>query len=107
MYPGSKRLQVFAGFEPNRLSRRDVHFGAGPRIPSDARLPRFDGEYSKAAQLNPIVGFQSVLHTIKDSVYSLFRLRFADARAFNDLIDEIEFNHFRPPMNNMCLLSLL
>jgi hypothetical protein len=103
MGPWSERLQVFAGLEPNCLSGRDVHFGAGTWIPSDARLPRFYGEYAKAAQLNPVVGFQSVLHTVENGIHSLLRLCFADARSFNDLIDEIEFDHFAPPMNKNVL----
>jgi hypothetical protein len=99
MNPGLTRLQVLAGLEPNSFSGRDVHFGASSRIPSDTRFPRFYREDAKAAQLNPIVGLQSVLHTVENRVHRLFCFRFADARAFDDLINEIEFYHFAPPMN--------
>jgi hypothetical protein len=100
MDPGLKRLQVLARLEPNSFSGRDVHFGASARIPADARFSRFYRKDAKAAQLNPIVGFQSVLHTVEDRVHRLFCFCFTDARTFDDLINEIEFYHFAPPMNN-------
>jgi hypothetical protein len=98
MYPRSERLQVLAGLESNGLTGGNVHFGAGSGIPSDSRFPRLHREDAKAPKLNPIVGFQSVLHTVEYRVYRLFRFRFADACAFNDLINEIEFYHFAPPV---------
>ena len=89
-----KRLQVFAGLETHSLSGRDVDFGTSAGIPTDSRFSRFDREDAKASQLNPIVSLESVLHAIENRVDGLFRFRFADSRSLDDLIYEIEFDHW-------------
>jgi hypothetical protein len=88
-----QRLQVFAGFEPHGLSRRDVHLRTGSRIPADAGLTRLYREYTKTAQLNPIIRFQGILHAIEYGIDGLLGLGFADTRPLDDLIDKIEFDH--------------
>src|SRR4051812_10284665 len=35
-------LKVFPGLEPNRASRRDAHFLAGPGVAADSAFPRLD-----------------------------------------------------------------
>jgi hypothetical protein len=89
-----ERLQVLAWLEAHGFAGRDVHFGTGSGIPSNAGLSWLDGEYAKASQFNPIVGLEGVLHAIEDGVYSLFRFRLAHTRSLYDLIDEIEFDHW-------------
>src|SRR5712691_95004 len=89
-----QRLQVFAWLKPNSLSWRDVHFGTGTRVPADAGLPRLDRKYAEAAQLDPIVGLEGILHTVEDRIHCLFRLCLAHSRPLYDLIHEIEFNHW-------------
>jgi hypothetical protein len=89
-----ERLQVLAWLEAHRLAGRDVDFRTGSGIPSNAGLPWLDGEYAKASQFNPIVGFEGVFHAIKDGVYSLLCFRLAYTRSLYDLIDEIEFDHW-------------
>jgi hypothetical protein len=88
-----QRLQVFARLKPHGLSWRDIYFGTGSGIASDAGLARFDGKYAKASQFNPIVRFQGIFHAIKDGIDGLFSLRLADACPLNDLIDKVEFDH--------------
>jgi len=86
-------LQVFAGLEPHCLSGRDVHFGTCSRISPDPSLAGLYRKHPKAAQLNPIVSFQGIFHAVEDGIHGLFRLRLANTRALDDLIDEVEFDH--------------
>ena len=92
-----QRLQVFAGLEAYGLSGRDVYFRTGTRVPADAGFPRFHRKHAKAAQLDPIVGLEGVLHAIEDRIDRLFRFRLAYSRPLNDLIHKIEFDHWEPP----------
>jgi hypothetical protein len=89
-----ERLQVLARLEPNGLSGRDIYFRSGSGVPADARLTRLDRKYAKAAQLNPIIGLQGIFHAIEDGVYRLFRFCLAHSRPLNNLIHEIEFDHW-------------
>jgi hypothetical protein len=91
---GLERLQVFARLEPNGLSGRDIHFRSGSGVPADACLPRLDRKYAKTAQLNPIIGLQGIFHAIEDGVHCLFRFCLAHSRPLNNLIHEIEFDHW-------------
>jgi hypothetical protein len=93
-----QRLQVFTWLEAHGLSRGDIHFGAGSRVPADTGLPGLDGKNAEAAQLNPIVGLERILHTVEDRIDRLFRFCFADSRALNDLIHEIKFDHWDLPL---------
>ena len=92
--PALQRLQVLAWLESNSFSWRDVHFRTRTRIPADARLSRFHREHAKAAQLDAIVGFEGILHAIEDCIDRLFRFCFAHSRPLDDLIHEIEFDHW-------------
>src|SRR5437016_712836 len=89
-----KRLQVFARFKTDRLSRRDIDFRTGPWISADTRLPWLDGKHAEAPQLNPIISLERILHAIEDGIHCLFRFRLAYSRPLNDLIDKIEFDHW-------------
>jgi hypothetical protein len=91
---GLKRLQVFAWLEPNSLSRRDIYFRAGSGVPADARFSWLDRKYAKTAQLNPIIGLQGIFHAIEDGIDCLFRFCLAHSRPLNNLIHEIEFDHW-------------
>jgi hypothetical protein len=92
-----QRLQVFAWLEPDGLSGGNVDFGSRSRVSPDACLSRFHREYSESAKFNPIVGFQSVLHTIEDRIDCLLGFCFADACSFDDLIYKIKLDHAKPP----------
>jgi hypothetical protein len=89
-----KRLQILAGLEPYGLSRRYIHFRTCAGVSANARLPRLDGKYTKAAQLDPVVGFQGILHAIKNRIHSLFSFCLADSCPLDDLIHKIEFDHW-------------
>jgi hypothetical protein len=89
-----KRLQVFAWLESHGLSGRDIHFRSGPRVPADARLPRFYRKHAEASQLNAIVGLEGILHAIEDGIDCLLRFSLAHSGPLNDLIHKIEFDHW-------------
>src|SRR2546426_4346579 len=89
-----ERLQILAGLEPYGFSRRYIHFRTCAGVSANARLPRLDGKYTKAAQLDPVVGLQGILHAIKDRIHSLFSFCFADSCPLDDLIHKIEFDHW-------------
>src|ERR1051325_12092863 len=89
-----QRLQVLAWLESNSLSGRNIHFGTRAGISSDACFAWFHGEYAESAQLDPIVGFEGILHTVEDRIHRLFRFRLAYSRPVYDLIHKIEFNHW-------------
>src|SRR5262245_21490556 len=89
-----KRLQVLAGFETHDFSGGDVDFRTGPRVSSDACLPRLHREHTEAPQLNPIIGFERILHAIEDRIDRLFCFRLAHSRSLNDLVYKIEFDHW-------------
>jgi len=89
-----ERLQILAGLEPYGFSRRYIHFRTCAGVSANARLPRLDGKYTKAAQLDPVVGFQGILHAIEDRIHSLFSFCLADSCPLDDLIHKIEFDHW-------------
>jgi hypothetical protein len=102
-----ERLQILAGFEPYGFSWRDVHFRTGARITPDTGFPRLYREDAEASQLNPIVGFECILHAVEDRIDSLFRFGLANTRPLDDLIHKIEFDHWRLRLTIVYLLSLL
>src|SRR5437867_2695884 len=89
-----ERLQILAGLEPYGFSRRYIHFRTCTGVSANASLPRLDGKYTKAAQLDPVVGFQGILHAIKDRIHSLFSFCLADSCPLDDLIHKIKFDHW-------------
>ena len=102
-----QRLQILAGLEAYGFSRRDIYFGSGPRVTADTGLARFYREDAEAPQLNPIVRFECIFHTVEECVDSLFRFGLANTRPFDDLIHKIEFDHWRLRLTILYLLSLL
>src|SRR5215467_13474523 len=92
-----ERLQVLAWFETHGFSGRDVDFRTGPRVSSDACLPRLHREHTEAPQLNPIIGLERILHAIEDRIHRLFCFRLAHSRPLDDLVHKIEFDHWGPP----------
>ncbi len=52
---------LFARFEPNRLSRRYGYFFAGPGIAPHSALPRLHDENAKTTELDPFTTLQRVL----------------------------------------------
>jgi len=89
-----ERLQILAWLEPYGFSRRYIHFRTCAGVSANARLSRLDGKYTKAAQLDPVVGFQGILHAIEDRIHSLFSFCLADSCPLDDLIHKIEFDHW-------------
>src|SRR5207237_5440855 len=53
------RLQLLAGFESNRLARRDRNFFARARVATYATLARLHDKDPKPAQLDPVAARQS------------------------------------------------
>ena len=51
-------------------------------------------EDTEAPQLNPIIGFECILHAIEDCVDRLFRFRLAHSGPLNDLVHKVEFDHW-------------
>jgi len=94
---GSKRLQVFSGFEPDGFSGRNIYFRTGTGIPADACFSGLYGEDTEASQFDAIVGLQCIFHTAEYGIDRLFGFGFTDAGAFDDLIDKIQFDHWQPP----------
>src|SRR6266850_2615497 len=92
--PRLQRLQVLAWLEAYSFSWRDIYFRTRTRVPPDTGLPRLYGKYSEAAQLDPIIGLEGILHAIEDGIHCLFRFRLAHSRPLNDLIHKIEFDHW-------------
>lgn len=95
-----QRLQILAWLEAYGFSWRDVDFGSGPGVASDTGLARFYREDAEAPQLNPIVGFKRILHTVEDRIDRLLRFGLANTRPLDDLIHKIEFDHWPPPSDN-------
>src|SRR6266567_2168247 len=77
---GTATLLIRHRCNPQRLERLQI-------------LSWLDGKYTKAAQLDPVVGLQGILHAIKDRIHSLFSFCFADSCPLDDLIHKIEFDH--------------
>ena len=86
-------LEVLAGFEPDGFPRRNVHFRTGARVSPDSGLSRLHGKHAKSPQLNAVVGFERCLHTLENCVDRLLGLGLAYARALDNLIHKIEFDH--------------
>ena len=89
-----QRLQVLAWLEAYGFSWRDIYFRTCPRVPPDPGLSWLNGKYSEAAQLDPIIGLEGILHAIEDRIHRLFRFGLAHSRPLNDLIHKIEFDHW-------------
>src|SRR2546427_8454352 len=92
--PRLERLQVFARLEAYGFSRRDVNLGTCAGISADTRFPRLHRKYAKAAQLDPVICLQGILHAIEDGVHSLFSFCLADSCPLDNLIHKIEFDHW-------------
>src|SRR4029453_1077787 len=94
-YEGSERLQIFTWLEADSFSRRNVDLRACARVPTNSSLARLHRKDPKAPQLNAIVSLQSVLHAVKDGIDRLLGFGLADARALDDLINKIQFDHWQ------------
>jgi hypothetical protein len=90
-----ERLEIFTRLKADSLSRRNVNLRARAWVPTNPGLARLDRKNPKAPQLNAIVGLQSVLHAVKDGIDRLLGFGLADARALNDLINKIQFDHWQ------------
>src|SRR5258708_86892 len=84
-----QQMQFFARLESNRLAGRYAHLGAGPRISSYARLPRLHGKHAKTTQLNPVAGYQRLLHAVEDGVHRILRLGPRKSSPLNDPLNKV------------------
>jgi len=91
----SERLKIFTRLKADSLARRNVDLRARTWVPTNPSLARLHRKDPKAPQLDAIVSFQSVLHAVKDGIDRLLGFGLADARAFNDLINKIQFDHWQ------------
>jgi len=94
-----QRLQLFPGFESNRFAGRDRHLGSSARVATDAGLARPHVEDSKSSKLNAFAATESALHTFENGFNGHLRLSLGDARLVNDLIDDVEFDQSRLPVD--------
>jgi len=63
-------MQLFAGLEAHRFSRRDTYLGAGAGVSANAGLAGADAEDAKSAQLDSFARRKSFLQALKDGVHS-------------------------------------
>jgi len=87
-------VQFFAGFEANRLARRNADLGAGAGIAADAGLACTDAEDAKAAQLDALTGRESLLETLEDRIHGSLSLRAGQTRALNHMMYDVLLNQW-------------
>jgi hypothetical protein len=98
-------LQLFARLEANGFPRRDGDLFPGPWIAPDAGFARLDREDAKAAEFNPIVFLQGRLHGIEYAIHGHLGFRARDSSSFNHLINDIEFDHGDPSLQELKIQS--
>src|SRR5438067_12297757 len=59
-------LKFLARLEAHRFAGRNIYFGTGARVASDAGLARPNVEDSEAAQLDAVAATECLLHALKD-----------------------------------------
>src|SRR5205085_2625101 len=92
------RLQLFTRLETDRLTRRDIHFLARARIPTDTCFAWLHVENSEAAEFDAAAAAQGALHTFKNSFHGLFGLSARYVRAVYNRVHDVELDHARLPL---------
>ena len=82
-------LQIFAGFEADRLPGRNCHFLAGPGIPPYTAFPWLNHKYAKAAKFDSFSTREGFLHRVKQGIHGLLSFHLRNAGLFGDAVDDI------------------
>jgi len=82
-------LQFLTGLEAHSLAGWDADFCPRSGVPPDAGLPRFHIENTEATQFNAVALRQGFLHGFEHGLYSHLSFSLGDARAVDDLIDDV------------------
>ena len=90
-------LKFLARLEAHRFAGRNIYFGAGARVASDAGLARPNVEDAETAQFNAVTLGQSFLHTLEDSFHRHFGFGLGDAGLVHNFVDDIELDHKSAP----------
>jgi hypothetical protein len=85
-------VEVFPGFEPDSLARRNSHFSAGSGVSSDAGLARLYGEDAETAELDAVAFGQGLFHGLEDGIDGCFSLGADEPGPVDDALDEILFD---------------
>ena len=86
-------MQFLAGLKAHSFAGGYADFGPGAGVPPDAGLTRFHIENAEAAQFNAVALRQGFLHGFKYRLDGHLRFCLGDARAADDLIDDIQLYH--------------
>jgi len=97
-------VEFFAGFEADGLAGRDADLFTGTRVASDAGLARFDGEDTKAAQLDALACDERLLHAAEDGVDGSLCLDSGKSSSLDDPLNQVLFDQFGPPLYADCRL---
>jgi hypothetical protein len=88
-----EEVEVLAGLEADGFAGDDADLGAGAGVATDAGLAGLDGEDTEAAQLDAVSGDHALLHAVEHGVDGGLGLGSWQAGAFDDLLNQILFDH--------------
>jgi hypothetical protein len=91
--PESKVFQVFARFEPNRLTGRDCDLDARLRVPSYTTFAVAYLKHAKTPELDSFSVAKGMFHLRKNCFDSLSCLHSGDIRGLCDTVYEVGFDH--------------
>ena len=86
-------LQVFAGLEPNRASRRDAHFLARAGIAADAPLAWLHLEDPESSQLDPLAALHRGPHRVEHRVDGHLGFHLGDVGDLRHFVDDVDLDH--------------
>ena len=92
-----QQMQLFAGLEPNRLSRGDRDLGSSPWIAANAGFSRLDGKDAETAKFNAVSCDECLFHAFEDSVHRSLCFCTWQAGALNNPLYKILLYHSGPP----------
>src|SRR5207237_3281738 len=81
------RLQLLAGLETHRFSRRNGNLRPGTRVASDAGLARAHVKHAETAQLDSVAFRQRLLHALEDGFHGQLGFGLGDAGLVNHFVD--------------------
>ena len=85
-------VQFLARFEADSFAGRNVHFGSGPRVATDACLSRPHIEDAKATKLDAISVGQGFFQALKNGVDCSFGFYARQTGPFDHVMDDVLFN---------------
>jgi hypothetical protein len=87
-------VQFLAGFEANGFPWGNADLGAGSGIAADACFAGSDAKNAESAQFDALAGRQGLLEALEDRIHRSFRLGTRQARALDDVMDDVLFNQW-------------